>query len=117
MGHKITDADVLIVVDVQNDFCPGGRLAVPAGNEIVAPVNRLAGKFANVVLTQDWHPPGHQSFASSHPGKRPFETVTLPYGAQVLSPDHCVQRTTSADSHPALDTPHAALVVRKGFRR
>jgi nicotinamidase/pyrazinamidase len=114
---KVNDTDVLIVVDVQNDFCPGGRLAVPAGDEIVAPVNRLAGKFTNVVLTQDWHPPGHQSFASSHPGKRPFETVALAYGPQVLWPDHCVQGTPGAAFHQALNIPHAALMVRKGFRR
>jgi nicotinamidase/pyrazinamidase len=114
---NIGDTDVLIVVDVQNDFCPGGRLAVPAGDEIVAPVSRLARRFANVVLTQDWHPQGHQSFASSHPGKRPFETVALDYGEQVLWPDHCVQGTPGAAFHAALDIAHAALVVRKGFRR
>jgi nicotinamidase/pyrazinamidase len=102
---------------VQKDFCPGGRLAVPCGDEVVPIVNRMAAKFANVVLTQDWHPPGHQSFASSHPGKRPFETVALGYGEQVLWPDHCVQGTPGAAFHAALDIPHAGLVVRKGFRR
>jgi nicotinamidase/pyrazinamidase len=109
--------DVLIVVDVQNDFCPGGRLAVPRGDEIVAPINRLAAKFEHVVLTQDWHPPGHLSFASAHPGRQPFETITAAYGTQVLWPDHCVQGSAGAAFHPALDIPHAALVIRKGFRR
>jgi nicotinamidase/pyrazinamidase len=119
MAGKITigPSDVLIVVDVQNDFCPGGRLAVPRGDEVVAPINRLAAKFAHLVLTQDWHPPGHLSFASSHPGRQPFETITLPYGPQVLWPDHCVQGTPGAAFHSALDIPHAALVIRKGFRR
>jgi nicotinamidase/pyrazinamidase len=109
--------DVLIVVDMQADFCPGGRLAVPRGDEIVAPINRLAAKFAHVVLTQDWHPSGHLSFASSHPGRQPFESITAAYGPQVLWPDHCVQGTEGAAFHPALDIPHAALVIRKGFRR
>jgi nicotinamidase/pyrazinamidase len=113
----IGPSDVLIVVDVQNDFCPGGRLAVPHGDEVVAPINRLAAKFAHVVLTQDWHPAGHLSFASSHPGRQPFETITVDYGPQVLWPDHCVQGSAGATFHPALDIPHAALVLRKGFRR
>jgi nicotinamidase/pyrazinamidase len=109
--------DVLLVVDVQNGFVPGGNLAVPGGDEIVPLVNRLAGAFAHVVLTQDWHPPGHVSFASSHPGRRPFETIALPYGAQVLWPEHCVQGTRDAELHPGLQIPHAALVIRKGYRR
>jgi nicotinamidase/pyrazinamidase len=113
---KIGAADVLIVIDVQNDFCPGGALAVLGGDEVVKPINRLAARFANVVLTQDWHPAGHQSFASSHSGKRPFETVMLPHGTQVLWPDHCVQGTPGAAFHAALDIPHAALILRKGFR-
>jgi nicotinamidase/pyrazinamidase len=104
------------VIDVQNDFCPGGALAVPHGDEVVPVVNRLAGRFANVVLTQDWHPAGHESFASSHPGHKPFELTTASYGPQVLWPDHCVQGTPGAEFHPALSTPHAELVVRKGFR-
>jgi nicotinamidase/pyrazinamidase len=111
------DKDVLIVVDVQNDFCPGGNLAVPKGDEVVPLINRLAGRFPHVLLTQDWHPPGHQSFASSHPGKQPFETTDMPYGEQILWPDHCVQGTAGADFHPGLDIPHAELVLRKGFRR
>jgi nicotinamidase/pyrazinamidase len=111
------DEGVLIVVDVQNDFCPGGALAVPRGDEIIAVVNSLAARFRNVVLTQDWHPRGHSSFASAHPGKKPFETIAASYGPQVLWPDHCVQGTRGAEFHPALRVPHAALVARKGFHR
>jgi len=107
----------LIVVDVQNDFCPGGALAVPKGDEVVQVINRLAARFENVVLTQDWHPRGHASFASSHPGKKPFETIELPYGKQVLWPDHCVQGTPGAAFHSSLKTEKAQLVVRKGFHR
>jgi nicotinamidase/pyrazinamidase len=117
MSTTFGDNDVLIVVDVQNDFCPGGALAVPRGDEVVPVVNVLAARFRNVVLTQDWHPRGHQSFASSHAGKAPFETTTMPYGAQVLWPDHCVQGTAGAAFHPALDVPHAGLIVRKGMDR
>src|SRR5215470_7507937 len=113
----IADSDVLLAVDPQNDFCPGGRLAVPRGDEVVPLINRLAEKFAHVVLTQDWHPPGHMSFASSHPGKRPFETITVAYGPQVLWPDHCIQDTPGAEFHDDLDIPGAELIVRKGFRR
>ncbi|MBV9240218.1 MAG: isochorismatase family protein, partial [Xanthobacteraceae bacterium] len=90
---KITDRDVLLVVDVQNDFCPGGNLAVPHGDEVVPVINLLAARFAHVILTQDWHPRGHLSFASSHPGKQPFETIEVAYGKQELWPDHCVQGT------------------------
>ena len=110
-------SDVLVIVDVQYDFCPGGRLAVPDGGAVIDPINRLARQFANVVLTQDWHPAGHLSFASSHPGCAPFETIAMPYGPQVLWPDHCIQETPGANFHFALDIPHAALVVRKGFRK
>jgi nicotinamidase/pyrazinamidase len=116
MSIAPTDTDVLLVVDVQKDFCPGGRLAVPRGDEVVAAVNRLAAKFTNVVLTQDWHPPGHLSFASSHPGKQPYQTIEVPYGTQVLWPDHCVQNTPGAEFRADLQIPHAALVIRKGFR-
>jgi nicotinamidase/pyrazinamidase len=116
MPTAIADSDVLLVVDVQNDFCPGGKLAVPQGDEVVPHINRLASRFRHVVLTQDWHPPGHQSFASSHPGKRPFETVTVDYGQQILWPDHCVQGTTGAQFHDGLQVPNAELVLRKGFR-
>jgi nicotinamidase/pyrazinamidase len=109
--------DVLIVVDIQNDFCPGGALAVPRGDEVVAIVNRLAGRFRNVVLTQDWHPRGHLSFASTHPGKNAFDTIAASYGPQVLWPDHCVQETPGAQFHGALQIPHASLIVRKGHDR
>ena len=114
-GATIGGNEVLIVIDVQNDFCPGGALAVPRGDEIVPIVNRLAARFRNVVLTQDWHPHGHFSFASSHVGKKPFETIAASYGPQVLWPGHCVQGTPGAAFHPALDIPHAALVLRKGM--
>jgi nicotinamidase/pyrazinamidase len=117
MSIAPTDADVLLVVDVQKDFCPGGRLAVPHGDEVVPIVNRLAAKFTNVVLTQDWHPAGHLSFASSHPGKQPYQTIEVAYGLQVLWPDHCVQGTEGAEFRGDLQIPHAALVIRKGFRR
>ena len=107
----------LLIVDVQNDFCPGGALAVPNGDEVVPVINRLAARFDNVVLTQDWHPRGHASFASSHPGKKPFESIDLAYGKQVLWPDHCVQGTRGAAFHANLHTEKAQLVVRKGFHR
>jgi nicotinamidase/pyrazinamidase len=113
----VDDRSVLLVVDVQNDFLPGGGLAVPNGDEVVPIVNRLAARFANVVLTQDWHPPDHRSFASQHPGRQPFETVELAYGTQILWPDHCVQGTSGAALHEDLAVPHAQLVIRKGFRR
>ncbi|MBI2160875.1 MAG: bifunctional nicotinamidase/pyrazinamidase [Candidatus Rokubacteria bacterium] len=111
------DRDVLLIVDIQNDFIPSGALAVPAGDEVVPLVNRLARAFQHVILTQDWHTPGHISFASSHAGKKPFETMELPYGTQVLWPDHCVQGTPGADFHRGLDVPHAELIIRKGYRR
>ena len=107
--------DCLIVVDVQNDFCPGGALEVKHGDEIVPLVNQLARKFDNVVVTQDWHTPGHISFASSHAGKKPFETKRLRYGEQVLWPDHCIQGTRGAALHDGLELAHAQLVIRKGF--
>jgi len=112
----IAEDDVLLVVDVQNDFCPGGSLAVPRGDEVVPVINRLARDFSHVVLTQDWHPPGHQSFASSHPGHAPFETIPVDYGPQVLWPDHCIQGTPGAELRHDLDVPRAELVLRKGFR-
>ena len=115
MPATFGDHDVLIVVDIQNDFCPGGALAVPRGDEVVLIVNRLATRFRHVVLTQDWHPRGHSSFASSHRGRKPYETIAASYGLQVLWPDHCVQGTPGAAFHSALDIPHAALVVRKGM--
>ncbi len=106
---------VLIVVDVQDSFLPGGALAVPRGDEIVPVVNALSRRFANVVLTQDWHPPGHRSFASSHPGRKPFDVIALDYGEQVLWPDHCVQGTDGARLCRDLDVAHAQLVLRKGY--
>ncbi|HUL92596.1 MAG TPA: bifunctional nicotinamidase/pyrazinamidase [Burkholderiales bacterium] len=109
--------DALIVVDVQNDFCPGGRLAVQKGDEVVPAVNELAKRFENVVLTQDWHPAGHRSFATSHPGTKPFDSIRLAYGEQVLWPDHCLQGSDGAALHKDLAVPHAQLVVRKGWRR
>ena len=105
----------LIVIDVQNDFCPGGALAVPNGDEIVAPINAMMPDFDAVILTQDWHPAGHSSFASSHLGKAPYDLVEMPYGPQVLWPDHCVQGTPGAEFHPDLRTD-ADLILRKGFR-
>jgi nicotinamidase/pyrazinamidase len=107
---------VLIVVDVQNDFCPGGALAVPDGDAVVPVINALARRFDTVVLTQDWHPAGHISFASSHPAKAPFDVIDLPYGPQVLWPDHCIQATPGAAFHANLDLPQAQAIVRKGFR-
>ncbi|ARA91879.1 nicotinamidase [Rhodothermaceae bacterium RA] len=106
----------LLVIDVQNDFCPGGALAVPDGDAILPVVNHLIEAFDHVILTQDWHPPDHRSFASAHPGRAPFDTVTMPYGPQVLWPDHCVQGTPGAAFHPALHTTKAELILRKGFR-
>ena len=110
----VGEADLLIVVDVQNDFCPGGRLAVPGGNDVVPVINRLAPRFANIVLTQDWHPRDHFSFASMHPGKRPNDAIAAPYGPQILWPDHCVQGTPGAQFHELLDVPQAALILAQG---
>src|SRR5690348_3696284 len=101
--------DVLIVVDVQNDFCPGGALAVPAGEQVIAPIHRIAPRFEHIVLTQDWHPANHTSFAATHPGKQSFETIELAYGAQTLWPSHCVQGSRGAEFHPALYLPQAEL--------
>jgi nicotinamidase/pyrazinamidase len=107
--------DLLLVIDVQNDFLPGGALAVPRGDEVVPVINRIASRFDNVIVTQDWHPQGHISFASSHAGKRPFETVELPYGTQVLWPDHCVQGRRGAEFAAGLAVKHAQAVIRKGY--
>ncbi|WP_313028285.1 bifunctional nicotinamidase/pyrazinamidase [Brucella pseudogrignonensis] len=106
----------LLVVDVQNDFCPGGALAVDKGDEILPAINRLIDESEHVILTQDWHPAGHSSFATSHSGKKPFDTIDMPYGPQTLWPDHCVQGTHGADFHPDLHWTRAQLVIRKGFR-
>ena len=107
----------LIVIDVQNDFCPGGALAVPDGDAIVAGINALVTQAETVILTQDWHPADHASFASAHPGKAPYDMIDMPYGPQVLWPDHCVQGATGAAFHPDLATDSADMIVRKGFRR
>src|SRR5579872_7442732 len=112
---KIDDASALLVIDVQNCFLPGGSLAVKEGEQVVPVINRIAKAFANVVMTQDWHTPGHVSFASSHAGKKPFETIDLPYGKQVLWRDHCVQGTDGAALSKDLSIPQAELVIRKGF--
>ena len=114
---KPGDQDILIVTDVQYDFLPGGALAVPQGGAVIEPINRLAKTFRHVVLTQDWHPKGHASFASSHPGRQPFQMIDLHYGPQVLWPDHCVQGTPGAEISRELDIPHAQLVIRKGYNR
>lgn len=106
--------DMLLVVDLQNDFMPGGALAVARGDEVVPVANRLAREFSHVVLTQDWHPRSHVSFAANHAGRKPFEYITLPYGEQVLWPVHCVQNTTGAALHSDLDIPHARAAIRKG---
>lgn len=113
---KISDRDVLLVIDVQNDFCTGGALAVPGGEKVVPAINRIAQKFTNVVLTQDWHPHNHVSFASNHAGRQPFQTIELDCGTQVLWPAHCVQGTGGAEFHRDLEVARANLVVRKGFR-
>ncbi|WP_193140170.1 bifunctional nicotinamidase/pyrazinamidase [Meridianimarinicoccus sp. MJW13] len=109
--------DALIVIDVQNDFCEGGALAVSGGSEVVAPINALMAEFPVVVLSQDWHPADHASFASQHPGRAPFQMIDMPYGPQVLWPDHCVQGRSGAAFHPDLDADRAQMIVRKGFRR
>jgi nicotinamidase/pyrazinamidase len=116
MGLKIEGSDVLLVVDVQNDFCPGGQLAVPDGDAVIAPILRCMQCFEHVILTQDWHSPKHQSFASAHPGKHPFELAEVSYGTQTLWPDHCVQGTWGAEFHPDLNLTKAELILRKGFR-
>lgn len=113
--HQSTD--VLLVIDLQNDFCPGGALPVRDGDAIVSLINLLGRKFDHVILTQDWHPSQHISFATTHPNKRPYEVVEVPYGPQTLWPEHCVQNTSGAAFHPGLDLPNTELILRKGFRR
>lgn len=107
--------DLLLVVDMQYDFLPGGKLAVAGGDEIILLINRLGRRFENVAMTQDWHPAGHISFASSHPGSKPFEIMQLPYGPQVLWPDHCVWDTHGAQFSADIELPHTQLVIRKGY--
>ena len=113
---QITPQSVLLVIDVQNDFCPGGALVVPGGDEVIAPIHQIAPHFQHIVLTQDWHPANHASFASAHPGKQPYETIEMPYGAQRLWPDHGAQGSRGAEFHPDLNLPRAELILRKGFR-
>ena len=110
------DDDLLLIIDVQNDFCPGGALAVADGDAVVPVINRLAERFDHIALTQDWHPPGHSSFATSHPGANPFDSIAMPYGQQTLWPDHCRQGTAGAAFHPKLEIDRAELIIRKGFR-
>jgi nicotinamidase/pyrazinamidase len=112
---QITPSDVLIVTDIQNDFCPGGKLAVPDGDSIIGTIHKIARKFQRIIFTQDWHPANHSSFASNHAGRKPFDQVELSYGIQTLWPDHCVQGTTGAEFHPDLCLPQAELILRKGF--
>jgi nicotinamidase/pyrazinamidase len=114
---QIAAQDVLIVIDVQNDFCPGGALAVPDGDAVIPVIHRVAPLFQHIILTQDWHTPRHQSFASTHRGKQPLQQIKVSYGQQTLWPDHCVQGTRGAEFHPALQLPQAELILRKGFRR
>lgn len=111
---QISPRSALLVIDVQNDFTPGGQLAVPEGDLIVPLINRLSSLFKQVIIAQDWHPSGHASFASSHPGRQPYEVIQLPYGEQTLWPDHCVQGSAGAEFHPDLKLPHAQLIIRKG---
>ena len=113
---EITGQDVLLVIDVQNDFCPGGALAVADGDAVLGPIHRVAPRFEHIVLTQDWHPAGHSSFASAHVGKTAFETIEVRYGTQTLWPDHCVQRSLGAELHAGLQLTRAELILRKGFR-
>jgi nicotinamidase/pyrazinamidase len=114
INKRMDQQAALIVIDVQNDFCPGGALAVADGDAIVPLINDLAKAFSTVVITQDWHPANHISFAAQHPGTNPFDTITLPYGPQTLWPTHCVMGSPGAALHPALDIPHASLIIRKG---
>ena len=119
--YQITDRDLLLVIDVQIDFCPGGRLAIAEGDAIVPAIHSLASRFEHIVLTQDWHTPHHSSFASSHPGTNPYDVIEAPYGPQTLWPDHCIQNSPGAEFHPDLGSElvlsRTELILRKGFRR
>jgi nicotinamidase/pyrazinamidase len=116
MQIRVSDDNLLLIIDVQNDFCPGGALAVADGDAVVPVINRLSERFDHVAVTQDWHPRGHSSFATSHAGSAPVEIIVMPYGQQTMWPDHCVQGTAGAAFHPQLVTERAELVIRKGFR-
>jgi len=113
---RLTPQDALVVVDIQYDFLPGGSLAVAGGDEIIEPINHIAHRFDNVIQTQDWHPPGHSSFASVYPDLKPFQVIELPYGPQVLWPDHCVIGSKGAQFSALLDVPHVQTIIRKGYR-
>ena len=113
---QILGNDIFLVIDVQNDFCPGGQLAVAGGDLVIEPIHKIARHFEHIVLTQDWHPANHTSFASAHPGKKPFEQIEVSYGPQTLWPDHCIQGSQGAEFHPDLKLPKAELILRKGFR-
>ena len=115
--YEVRDTDLFLVVDVQNDFCPGGALEVPEGDRVVGPINEIAKRFRHVIQTQDWHTPDHWSFASTHEGKAPFETIEMDYGPQILWPDHCVQGTEGAAFHPDLRLTRSELIIRKGYNR
>ena len=115
--YEVRDTDLFLVVDVQNDFCPGGALEVPEGDRVVGPINGIAKRFRHVIQTQDWHTPDHWSFASTHEGKAPFETIEMDYGPQILWPDHCVQGTEGAAFHPDLRLTRSELIIRKGYNR
>jgi nicotinamidase/pyrazinamidase len=117
MAIELTDRDVLLVIDVQNDFCDGGPLAVPGGQDVVPVIHHIAPTFSHVILTQDWHPADHHSFASNHQGRNPFETKETDHGHQVLWPDHCVQGSLGAAFHPHLQLDNTELILRKGFRK
>ena len=114
---QLQPTDALLIIDLQNDFCPGGALAVQEGDTIIPLINTLATRFSHTILTQDWHPTQHISFATTHPGTQPYQQIQAPYGPQTLWPDHCLQNTPGADFHPALQIPHAELILRKGFRK
>ena len=114
---ELTSHDLLLVIDVQNDFCPGGALAVADGDSVIDPILKIAPRFEHIILTQDWHPASHSSFASAHPGRKPYEQIEMPYGLQTLWPNHCVQGMRGAEFHSKLNLPRAELILRKGYRR
>jgi len=114
---ELTSHDLLLVIDVQNDFCPGGALAVADGDSVIDPILKIAPRFEHIILTQDWHPASHSSFASAHPGRKPYEQFEMPYGLQTLWPNHCVQGMRGAEFHSKLNLPRAELILRKGYRR
>jgi nicotinamidase/pyrazinamidase len=116
MKIDLTSEDLLLIIDPQIDFCPGGKLAIADGDQVIPLINRIAQGFQHIIVTQDWHPAGHSSFASTHPGNQPYEVIQAPYGPQTLWPDHCIQSSLGADFHPQLNLQRAELILRKGFR-